>query len=69
MRAWPTCHLSPRPETHLHPHEWLKRATLAGRYGQFLDTHLGCGAFVLAGQVYNDFDRLWDYDCFIANGL
>lgn len=29
-----------RPETHLHLHRWLERATLAGDQKQFLDTHL-----------------------------
>ena len=29
-----------RPETHLHLHRWLERATLARAQKQFLDTHL-----------------------------
>ena len=69
VRAWPTCRLSPRPETHLHPHEWLKRATLAGRHLKFLDTHLTRWRFERAGQVYNDFQSLWDYDLSTVNGM
>ena len=58
-----------RPETHLHPHEQLRRATFAREQKKFLDTHIRWACLVIAWQVYYDFDRLWDYNFFYVDGL
>ena len=35
----------------------------------FLDTHLTWTCFDIAGQVYDYFDKVWDYYSFNVNGL